>query len=104
MDILTVPTASVSEVKKSPGEVFSRAEKANNGVYVFNHGVVAGVMLTQHQYETLNNQLDELTDKLHDAEVSRRLALSDVETFTDAEVRGLRQHLPTEIDPNDGWV
>jgi len=103
MEILTVPTANVSDVKKSPGEIFARAEKANSGVYIFNRGTVAGVMLTREQYESLNNQLEELTDKLFDAEISRRLALGDVETFTDDEVRGTGSHLLTEIDPNDGW-
>jgi len=103
MNILTVPTANVSDVKRSPSEVFARAAKANNGVYIFNRGTVVGVMLTQEQYETLNNQLEELTEMLFDAEAARRLALSETKTLTDEEVRGSMQHFSVEIDPNDGW-
>lgn len=57
---LEVPTTSITEVKKSPMDVFQQARDAETGVYVFNREKIAGVMLTQEQYETL---LQELADK-----------------------------------------
>lgn len=57
---LEVPTTSITEVKKSPMDVFQQARDAGTGVYVFNREKIAGVMLTQEQYETL---LQELEDK-----------------------------------------
>ena len=60
MKILDIPTSSISEVKRSPMEVFQKADKEAAGVYVFNREKVAGVMLTQKQYETLNKEVDGL--------------------------------------------
>lgn len=57
---LEVPTTSITDVKKSPMDVFQQARDAGTGVYVFNREKIAGVMLTQEQYETL---LQELEDK-----------------------------------------
>lgn len=54
---LEVPTASITDVKKSPTEVFKIAEQAQTGVYIFNREKVAGVMISQSQYETLVGQL-----------------------------------------------
>lgn len=57
---LEVPTTSITEVKKSPMDVFDQARQAGTAVYVFNREKVAGVMLTQEQYENL---LQELHDR-----------------------------------------
>ena len=56
---LEVPTTSITEVKKSPMDVFNQAREAGTAVYVFNREKVAGVMLTQEQYETLLQELDQ---------------------------------------------
>ncbi|MFV0558960.1 MAG: type II toxin-antitoxin system Phd/YefM family antitoxin [Enterococcus sp.] len=50
---LEVPTTSITEVKKSPMDIFNQAREAGTAVYVFNREKVAGVMLTQEQYERL---------------------------------------------------
>ncbi|MGX7195562.1 type II toxin-antitoxin system Phd/YefM family antitoxin [Enterococcus olivae] len=60
---LEVPTTSITEVKKSPMDVFSQAREAGTAVYVFNREKVAGVMLTQAQYETLLQELHELRER-----------------------------------------
>lgn len=57
---LEVPTTSITEVKKSPMDVFNQAREAETAVYVFNREKVAGVMLTQEQYENLLQELHEL--------------------------------------------
>ncbi|EOL42071.1 hypothetical protein RV11_GL003436 [Enterococcus phoeniculicola] len=54
---LDVPTSSITEVKKSPMDVFNQAREAGTGVYVFNREKIAGVMLTKEQYETLLQEL-----------------------------------------------
>lgn len=75
---LDVPTSSITEVKKSPMDVFDQARKAETGVYIFNREKVAGVMLTKDQYEKLleevkkhdeddllvNNKMEEVSDQL----------------------------------------
>ncbi|KAF1301386.1 MULTISPECIES: prevent-host-death protein [Enterococcus] len=64
---LEVPTTSITEVKKSPMDVFNQAREAGTAVYVFNREKVAGVMLTQEQYETLLQELNnrpEVEDEL----------------------------------------
>jgi restriction endonuclease Mrr len=57
---LEVPTSSITEVKKSPMDVFAQAREAETGVYIFNREKIAGVMLTQEQYETLVQELEDL--------------------------------------------
>ncbi|WP_165003417.1 MULTISPECIES: type II toxin-antitoxin system Phd/YefM family antitoxin [unclassified Enterococcus] len=57
---LEVPTSSITEVKRSPMDVFAQAREAGTGVYIFNREKVAGVMLTQEQYETLLHELETL--------------------------------------------
>ncbi|HIY56995.1 MAG TPA: type II toxin-antitoxin system Phd/YefM family antitoxin [Candidatus Tetragenococcus pullicola] len=59
---LEVPTTSITDVKKSPMDVFQQARQAGTAVYVFNREKVAGVMLTQEQYETLVQELDDLRE------------------------------------------
>lgn len=59
---LEVPTTSITEVKKSPMDVFNQAREAGTAVYVFNREKVAGVMLTQEQYENLLQELHNRPD------------------------------------------
>lgn len=61
---LEVPTTSITEVKKSPMDVFQQARDAGTGVYVFNREKIAGVMLTQEQYETLLQELEDKREEL----------------------------------------
>lgn len=63
---LDVPTSSITEVKRSPMDVFDQARKAETGVYIFNREKVAGVMLTQEQYETLLQELADLRQKANE--------------------------------------
>jgi PHD/YefM family antitoxin component YafN of YafNO toxin-antitoxin module len=103
MKTLAVPTANITDVKKSPGKVFELAAKNDNGVYIFNRGRVAGVMLTREQYENLSNSIEMLKEKLFDAEVAARIANTDMKTFSDAEVRGGSCMNNQLIDELDGW-
>ncbi|MBT2583962.1 hypothetical protein [Planococcus sp. ISL-109] len=64
MKILDVPTKSTSEVKRSPLEIFQLAQQEGSGVYVFNEEKVAGVMISQEQYESLNKEIEYLHDQL----------------------------------------
>ena len=100
---MDVPTASITEVKKSPGSVFGLAEATNNAVYVFNRGSVSGVMLTKEQYESLNRQIEELEERLLDVEVARRLAASNVDVYSDNSVRGILANSTPKLDTNDDW-
>ncbi|SIN86996.1 hypothetical protein SAMN05878443_0225 [Carnobacterium alterfunditum] len=103
MKILDIPTSSISEVKRSPMEVFQKADKEAAGVYIFNREKVAGVMLTQKQYETLNKEVDSLYDQIADLIAEKRLLNEKVATFSDSEFRGsIANEVPT-IDEEDGW-
>ncbi|MDR1567418.1 MAG: type II toxin-antitoxin system Phd/YefM family antitoxin [Streptococcaceae bacterium] len=55
---LEVPTVSITDVKKSPSEIFRLAEAKGTGVYVFNREKIAGVMISQKQYEELVGKLN----------------------------------------------
>lgn len=103
MKTLDIPTASISEVKKSPDTVFKLAAETNNAVYVFNRGSVSGVMLTREQYESLSRQVEDLEEHLLDAEVALRLSMGEVKTYSDVSVRGHAANAVPVLDSNDGW-
>ena len=103
MKVLDIPISSISEVKRSPMDIFQRADKEAAGVYIFNREKVAGVMLTQKQYETLNKEIDELYDQIADLMAEKRLLNEKAAIFSDSEVRGaIANEIPT-IDEEDGW-
>ena len=103
MRILDIPTTSISNVKRSPMEAFQKADQEDAGVYVFNREKVAGVMLTQKQYESLNREIEELYDQLADLMAEKRLLTENGSTFSDVEVRGAIATEPPVIDEEDGW-
>lgn len=103
MKVLDIPTSSISEVKRSPMDIFQKADKEAAGVYIFNREKVAGVMLTQKQYETLNKEIDELYDQIADLMAEKRVLNEKAAIFSDSEVRGaIANEMPT-IDEEDGW-
>ncbi len=103
MKILDIPTSSISEVKRSPMEIFQRADKEAAGVYVFNREKVAGVMLTQKQYESLNKEVDSLYDQIADLITEKRLLNENIVTFSDNNVRESIANEEPTIDEEDGW-
>lgn len=103
MRILDIPTTSISDVKRSPMAAFQKADQEAAGVYVFNREKVAGVMLTQKQYESLNREIDELYDQLADLTAEKRLLTKNIATISDLEVRGAVAAAPPVIDEEDGW-
>ncbi len=103
MKILDIPTSSISEVKRSPMEIFQKADKEAAGVYIFNREKVAGVMLTQKQYESLNKEVDGLYDQIANLIAEKRLLNENVTTFSDNDVRGSIANEAPTIDEEDGW-
>ncbi|MEK0152361.1 type II toxin-antitoxin system Phd/YefM family antitoxin [Tetragenococcus halophilus] len=88
---LEVPTSSITEVKRSPMEVFEQAKQAGTAVYVFNREKVAGVMLTQNQYETLLQELDALRSETKD------FSSTPQEHFVDTGLEELYQRLQNSL-------
>ncbi|EOT40314.1 hypothetical protein [Enterococcus columbae] len=90
---LEVPTSSITEVKKSPMDVFQQARDSGTGVYIFNREKIAGVMLTQQQYEDLLNELAALREqlKVEDEPLVISPALEGLEQFAET----IRQSLVT---------
>lgn len=102
MRTLDVPTASITEVKRSPMTAFERSRDSENGVYVLSHGTVAGVMLTRDQYENLVHQIDELEERLVLQEAEFRLRDESVRRYRDDEVRDAISRSTTFLE-DDGW-
>lgn len=105
--IRDIPKGSISDVKKSPMDIFKKAEELEQGVYILNRDNVAGVMLTQQHYEALIQKIDELEEELLDYEVSRRLKAQNVQkdakTFSLEDVMG-KELAEAEYAPDDnGW-
>jgi PHD/YefM family antitoxin component YafN of YafNO toxin-antitoxin module len=103
LQTLRVPTTSITEVKKSPSNIFNLAESSQNAVYVFNRGAVSGVMMTRLQYEDMAARLEELEEEVLDYRAALRLQDSDVTTYTDTEVRAPQRVATLHFDDGDGW-
>jgi hypothetical protein len=101
MNVLNVPTVGISELKRAPAQIFQRAGKENNAVYVFNRGVVVGVVLTREQFEKLNARVERLDEVELDKAVSHRLR-DNSKVLSDSEVRGHKSQ-EVKFDKNDGW-
>ena len=60
-------------------------------------------MLTQQQYESLNNKVDCLEEQVTNLIAENRRLQQHIATFTDKEVRGEIADTPPIIDEDDGW-
>lgn len=56
--ISNTPISYISDVKRSPMAIFEKANQEETGVYIFNHKEIAGIILTQKQYEFLNDEIE----------------------------------------------
>lgn len=100
---LDVPTSNISALKKSPAKIFAEAKKAKSGVYVFNRDTPAGIVMDVDDYEHMVHLINELEEKLFDAEAADRLKTND-KLYTDQEVRGAKASGDyVDLDDDDGW-
>ena len=84
-------------------DIFRKAAKENKGVYIFNRKEIAGVMLTQKQYESFDKERDRLYDQIAELTAEKRLLSKNVAIFSDTEVRGSIADEAPIIDESDGW-
>lgn len=105
---LNVPHSSLTSLKKSPTDLFSKAKKAKSGLYIFNRNTPAGVVMSVEDYENMVKKMNELEDQLLDAEIDgqavKRLAAPSSTLYSDTDVRGAVANSKTILlDDNDGW-
>lgn len=101
--ILNILTSSISEVKRSPMDIFKRAAKEDKGVYIFNREKIAGVMVTQKQYEAFYQKNELLQDYIIELIAEKRLLSKNTDVFSDSEVRGAVANDEPFIDELDSW-
>lgn len=103
---LDVPTNNISNLKKSPTELFKQAEKEKSGVYIFNRNTPAGVVMSVNAYEQMVHKIKDLEEKLFDLEVDMH-AIDNIQnstsTYSDKEVRGKNAVDDSVILDDDGW-
>lgn len=102
MKTLNVPISNMTNLKKSPKNVFNIAKEAQTGVYIFNRDEVTGVVMDVEGYEKMVKKLDDLQEKLWEAEVAQRLN-KPVQTIGVEATEKLTGYKDTPLDPNDGW-
>lgn len=102
MDLFNIPHKSISDVRQSPMNVFKETSESNNAVYIFKRNSVAGVMMTQEQFESMNAEIEALYDQIDELVVERRLAEPERGSIPVNEVIGMDLD-DIEFDENDGW-
>jgi len=101
--IVNNPTSNISDVKKSPVNVFRKASKEGEGVYILNRKKIEGVILTQKQYESLIEENDYLHDKIVELIAEKRLLDKNPAVYSDREVRGEVANKEPIIDKTDDF-
>ena len=101
--ILNILTATISDLKKSPMDIFRRASKEGEGVYILNRKKIEGVILTQKQYESLIEENDYLHDKIVELIAEKRLLNKNPAVYSDREVRGEVVNKEPIIDKTDDF-
>ena len=101
--IFNTPISHISDVKRSPMDVFKKAAEEDKGVYIFNRKDIAGVMLTQKQYESFIEEIDGLYDRIAELTAEKRLLTEDSAVYSDSDVRGSIANKSPVIDESDGW-
>src|SRR5690625_7916821 len=101
-----IAKGSITDVKKSPMKIFEKSEELKQGIYIINKNNVAGVMVSQKIYESLLNRLEELEEKVCEAEAARRIAMYEKRekpvTYSLDEM-GIDLS-DVEYDETDGWA
>lgn len=101
--IFNTPISHISDVKRSPMEVFKKAAEEEKGIYIYNRKDIAGVMLTQKQYESFIEEVDGLYDQIAELNAEKRLLIKNSTVYSDSDVRGSIANEPPVIDESDGW-
>ncbi|PNZ70647.1 type II toxin-antitoxin system Phd/YefM family antitoxin [Staphylococcus croceilyticus] len=101
MNILNVPTASITELKNSPKSIFNKAKEKDNGVYIFNRNNVEGVVLSQEQFETLNETIEKYETEIEELKILTRIN-DNTERLSDEEVRG-KSIVNTSLNSFNEW-
>ncbi|MCI1289998.1 MAG: type II toxin-antitoxin system Phd/YefM family antitoxin [Lactobacillus sp.] len=106
MQALNVPVTNMTALKVSPAKVIKQAEKAQNGVYIFNRDHPTAVLMTAQDYEKMIQKIDELEDQLLDLQVEReaikRLGQPH-QTYSEKEVFGKNGLNDISLENDDGW-
>lgn len=99
------PLFSINDLKKVTMEVFRVSEELKQGVYIFNRDKVAGVVVSQEEYEGLHQLIEELESKLLYSETVKRLEEFEKNpgTYSDDEVRGKRSKVNLYDADTDEW-
>lgn len=102
LKILNVPTSNISTLKKSPTDLFKKAEKEKTGIYIFNRNTPEGVVMSVKDYENAVQRINNLQEELENLEIANRLK-TNKKLYSDEEVRGDKADKNIELDENDGW-
>lgn len=104
MNRINSPFTTIATVKRSPINIFQKAAQENAGVYVYNRENIVGVMITIEQYQSLFEEIDQLSDQLDDLTAEKRLLNKSDATISDISVRGSLANKIPVIDEKDGWI
>ncbi|MDC2842267.1 type II toxin-antitoxin system Phd/YefM family antitoxin [Limosilactobacillus mucosae] len=98
-----VPTSDINVLKDSTSSVFEQAAKAQTGVYILDHNVPCGVVMSVDDYEKIFSENDRLLDEITELKAAIRLNNSAPELVSDYQVRGEKALREPVIDKGDGW-
>lgn len=98
-----VPTSDINVLKDSTSSVFEQAAKTQTGVYILDHNVPSGVVMSVNDYEKMVDENERMLDEITELKAMIRLSNAAPELVSDYQVRGEIALQEPVIDENDGW-
>lgn len=98
-----VPTSDINVLKDSTSSVFEQAAKTQTGVYILDHNVPSGVVMSVNDYEKMVDENERILDEITELKAMIRLSNAAPELVSDYQVRGEIALQEPVIDENDGW-
>lgn len=96
-------TSDINALKDSPTSIFEQAAKAQTGVYILDHNVPCGVVMSVDDYEKMVDENEQMLDEITELKAMIRLSNAAPELVSDYQVRGEIALQEPVIDENDGW-
>ena len=99
-----VPTSDINVLKDSTSSVFEQAAKAQTGVYILDHNVPCGVVMSVDDYEKMVGENERMLDEITELKATIRLNNAVPELVSDHQVRGEKALREPVIDEDDGLI
>lgn len=93
---------TISDLKKSPKNVFNIAKKERHPIIIYNNNKANGVIMDMQTYTDMENTINTLNEKIFDLETAIRLK-TNTKSWSAIEVQGNNKNINLD-STHDEWI